>query len=155
MMICVPDYNWQNNIGFQTTSRWYLYRFSTVYMQSGTNDTSLVLGLTIPWFCSFVQPYTIWSPSGLGFATFGGIGNFGSKMVGLGIWWREDLVKMVEHCEQWWDLEILVQFSIRPLSVVWLKKLLCPTPLSFRIFRVSQMAISFIEIYHKNSTIFE
>ena len=31
----------------------------------------------------------------LGFANFGGIGNIESKMVGLGILWWGDLVKMV------------------------------------------------------------
>ena len=36
-------------------------------------------------------------------------------MVGYGIWWWQDLVKMVvEHWELLWDVEILVEFSIPP-----------------------------------------
>ena len=55
----------------------------------------LWLGQTISQICSFVWSSTICSPSVLGFANFGGIGNIESKMVGLGILWWGDLVKMV------------------------------------------------------------
>ena len=43
---------------------------------------------------------------------------------------------------------------ILPLSLVWPKKLLCP-PLLFRIFRISYLTITFIEISHKVPLIYK